>query len=1231
MFNICIGVECTLSITHSTFSNNSATGNQPTSGALANAAPFSSITIADSTFLNNSSFSSGNNSTGGAIGVLAPFSALVVTNSTFSGNSDGTANPGNDLGGGAISDVAPYSSMSISGSTFSDNSSGSSGGGFSNPVPIDFVSITNSTFSGNSAPAGGGAISDLGALVVTNSTFFDNNSNDNSGGGISFGGVEGQIGNSPALVTGSVFEGESGGNCDGMILNGGYNASDDATCGFGTSTGVAGQTLGDNVNPLLDPAGLELNEGTTETIALQGNSPAIDAVPIELCPTIDQRGFPRPDPEGLQTACDAGAYESTPIIVNTTSDSSPSGDHLCSLREAINNANSLVDTTGGDCGLGEQILFSVSGTITLNSTLPAIQAGVSIDGSGQTITIDGAGTYQVLLVNTDASLSLVDLTIQNGAPFNGNGGAINNDGTLGVNNVTFSNNTAANGNGGAIFSNGALTVTASNFSGNYAHRHSGGAIDINSGSATISTTTFSNNTADDNGGAIETVLASFTISASTFTGNFTGNTIGHVNHGYGGAIDSQGGVVSGATVINNTFAGNSSILSGGGVSNFAQLMLINNTFSRNSAASGDGGGVSSLYGMLAVTGSIFAGEPSGGNCAADGGTITDGGYNISDDATCGFTGTGVNGKTLGDSINPLLDPNGLQDNGGPTLTIALQSTSPAIDAELITMCPSTDQRGTHRPDREDLGVTPACDSGAFESGNVLPTPTPTSTTTPTPTITPTPTPTMTIAATPTATATATGTAMTTPTPTATPAALASITFEGNGPLFDSAGPVTAIIVTRPAGTIAGDVLLAQIVVYDGTGTNVPSAPAGWTLIRHDSINGGNKLTTWLYYKVAGASEPLSYNWLIAAQYGAGQMGDYRGAAASPIDQASGATSASNPLVAAAPSLTPNHNNELQVYFYGSQNATAPTITEPTAITSRINSRSTKEGFTLAFGDLTAPGEGIASPTYSAKSTGGVLTAQAVLLIPAISGPPQTPTTTATPTATSTPTSTATATATPVPTSGISFVNASALTDTSSPVTTVTVNTPTGVISGDVMLAQIVIYDGTGTNVPSAPTGWTVIRHDSASNGNNITSWLYYKVRMSGETATSYSWNIASQYAAGVMGAWRGASGAPFDKSSGATTSGNPALAAAPSLMPSHNGELQVYFYASQNFAAPVISEPGAITSRANDRSSREGFALAFGDLAAPAQGVASPAYTASSSGSGGVVLTAQAVLLIAGP
>ena len=193
-----------------------------------------------------------------------------------------------------------------------------------------------------------------------------------------------------------------------------------------------------------------------------------------------------------------------------------------------------------------------------------------------------------------------------------------------------------------------------------------------------------------------------------------------------------------------------------------------------------------------------------------------------------------------------------------------------------------------------------------------------------------------------------------------------------------------MILTRPSGTISGDVLLAQIVVYDGTGTNVPTAPTGWTLIRNNSVNGGNKMTSWMYYKVAGAGEPASYSWNIAPQYAAGVMGDWRGASLTPLDQSSGATATGNPALAAAPSLTPSNNGELQVYFYGSQSGSTSTITEPTAITSLTNDQSSKEGFTLAFGDLAAPSQGIASPTYNANSSGAggvALTAQAVLLIP----------------------------------------------------------------------------------------------------------------------------------------------------------------------------------------------------------------------------------------------------------
>ena len=76
--------------------------------------------------------------------------------------------------------------------------------------------------------------------------------------------------------------------------------------------------------------------------------------------------------------------------------------------------------------------------------------------------------------------------------------------------------------------------------------------------------------------------------------------------------------------------------------------------------------------------------------------------------------------------------------------------------------------------------------------------------------------------------------------------------------------------------------------------------------------------------------------------------------------------------------------------------------------------------------------------------------------------------------------TATPTATATPISSITFVSAGALFDSSSAVATVTVGVPSGVASGDVLITQILIYDGAASNVPSAPGGWTVIRHDNIS-------------------------------------------------------------------------------------------------------------------------------------------------------
>lgn len=95
------------------------------------------------------------------------------------------------------------------------------------------------------------------------------------------------------------------------------------------------------------------------------------------------------------------------------------------------------------------------------------------------------------------------------------------------------------------------------------------------------------------------------------------------------------------------------------------------------------------------------------NCAL---TLTDVGFNISDDGSCGFSG-------LEHSLNNT-DP--LQNNGGPTETFAILGGSPAINRIPLASCtdqeasPSPlfiDQRLFARPDPFNLTT---CDSGAYE-------------------------------------------------------------------------------------------------------------------------------------------------------------------------------------------------------------------------------------------------------------------------------------------------------------------------------------------------------------------------------------------------------------------------------------------------------------------------------------------------------------------------------------
>ncbi|MCS6909984.1 MAG: right-handed parallel beta-helix repeat-containing protein, partial [Anaerolineales bacterium] len=245
------------------------------------------------------------------------------------------------------------------------------------------------------------------------------------------------------------------------------------------------------------------------------------------------------------------------------------------------------DCAGSPSNGDDTITFSVSGTITLGSTLPTIVSGqgaLTIDGTGQNVTISGKNSVQVMVVNAGANLTLRNLTIANGNA--GSGSGIWNNGTLTVTNSTFSGNSATAW-GGGILNKGTLMVTSSTFSENSASF--GGSIYNDGGTLTVTNSTFSGNGAGFGGGIYNARSGTLTVTGSTFSDN-RGRS--------GGGIYNA----STLTVTSSTFSKNI-VLSGGGIMNFGTLTVTNSTFSENVA---DGGGIFNTdIGTLVVLNSTF--------------------------------------------------------------------------------------------------------------------------------------------------------------------------------------------------------------------------------------------------------------------------------------------------------------------------------------------------------------------------------------------------------------------------------------------------------------------------------------------------------------------------------------------------------------------------------------------------------------------------------------------------
>ncbi|HEY6332562.1 MAG TPA: choice-of-anchor Q domain-containing protein [Blastocatellia bacterium] len=190
------------------------------------------------------------------------------------------------------------------------------------------------------------------------------------------------------------------------------------------------------------------------------------------------------------------------------------------------------------------------------------------------------------------------------------------------------------------------------------------------------------------GGGIFAETANITLSRCTVSGNQSTASLG-----FGGGIAGASGTV---TVINSTIAGNSASSLGAAIfAGFGVLTVVNSTISGNSVE-----GIVSL-GTLNLTNTIVAGNP-----------IADIDFDIVGTNDHNFVGDGSLGGTL--TGNPMLGP--LQNNGGPTATMALLTGSRAIDAgdDSVLGPPfdlTTDQRGVGFARKSGAHV----DIGAYES------------------------------------------------------------------------------------------------------------------------------------------------------------------------------------------------------------------------------------------------------------------------------------------------------------------------------------------------------------------------------------------------------------------------------------------------------------------------------------------------------------------------------------
>ena len=319
-------------------------------------------------------------------------------------------------------------------------------------------------------------------------------------------------------------------------------------------------------------------------------------------------------------------------------------------------------------------------TVFMSGDANAVQQAVQTAVSGATVKV--AGTCVGVQSNGGLSQTLYisqSVTVQ---------GGYTHTNWLVSEPVTYPTKLDAQENGRVIYvESGAVVLDSLNITGGYTDDEGGGIYQAQ-GNLAIVRSNVMGNTAVSAAGGVKS-LGNLAVDSST---------IAH-NNGSGLNVDSNGQAIPlDVTVINSTIAHNSDI----GLHNVGtSLDIINSTIARNLDAGVMTENSGPATGTTALSDSIMA-QNGNSNCTGSGYTSLD--YNLADDGSCSLNQGNDNPNTA-----VFLSP--LQDNGGPTWTMALQKVTDNANVfagNCAGGTTTTDQRGVSRPQYF------TCDIGAYE-------------------------------------------------------------------------------------------------------------------------------------------------------------------------------------------------------------------------------------------------------------------------------------------------------------------------------------------------------------------------------------------------------------------------------------------------------------------------------------------------------------------------------------